>query len=287
MPGQVTIVLQQQELLRKSKGLGKLRIPKPPAPPSLMPLELEFFKLIRARLAVLRQAVVEQLIPRLPELERQALVSDAIRHDQDWTDLLRQILQNLFELTEVPPGELNRQIAKLGADVGRMNFAAIRNQMQKTIATDVFLSFSTADSAAVKGMISDSTNLIKTIEQQFFTEIEGTVLRNFRAGVRHEEVAKQISERFKVSEKRGRVIARDQTNKLNGALTKQRQTRLGISEYKWRTSLDERVRASHARLEGKTFSWDNPPIVDGQPAHPGQPIHCRCFAEPVIESALG
>ena len=53
---------------------------------------------------------------------------------------------------------------------------------------------------------------------------------------------------------------------------------LGITQYIWRTSRDERVRESHLVLEGKTFSWDSPPDV----GHPGQDINCRCTAEPVI-----
>ena len=47
---------------------------------------------------------------------------------------------------------------------------------------------------------------------------------------------------------------------------------------RWRTVGDSRVRTAHRAREGQIFAWDKPPS-DG---HPGQPINCRCYAEPII-----
>lgn len=98
---------------------------------------------------------------------------------------------------------------------------------------------------------------------------------------------------------RARVIARDQTGKLNGTLTENRQKSIGVSGYTWRNSQDERVRGNpsgkypdapndHWSREGKKFLWDystgdipegyeESPPPDG---NPGEAINCRCFAEP-------
>lgn len=97
-------------------------------------------------------------------------------------------------------------------------------------------------------------------------------------GLRVEEIRAKLQERADVSESRAELIARDQTLKLNGALTEIRQTSAGIDEYIWSTSLDERVRDSHAALEGQRFSWSSPPEV----GHPGQDYQCRCLAIPVV-----
>ncbi len=59
--------------------------------------------------------------------------------------------------------------------------------------------------------------------------------------------------------------------------------RAGITQYTWSTSKDERVRPSHAELEGEQFSYDDPPEVDGEPANPGEPILCRCVPLPVLD----
>jgi SPP1 gp7 family putative phage head morphogenesis protein len=109
-------------------------------------------------------------------------------------------------------------------------------------------------------------------------------LRGFQAGIRSEDVAKQINQVLGGENKRrAQIIARDQISKLNGQLNELRQTELGLTQFRWRTVGDDRVRPSHAALDTKTFSWNDPPIVDGEPTVPGQAINCRCIAEPLFE----
>lgn len=48
------------------------------------------------------------------------------------------------------------------------------------------------------------------------------------------------------------------------------------THYIWRTSGDNKVRATHAVNNGKIFAWDNPP----ETGHPGDDYNCRCTAEP-------
>ncbi len=102
-------------------------------------------------------------------------------------------------------------------------------------------------------------------------------------GVRVEVLKEKLLERGDVSEARAELIARDQTLKLNGALTQIRQENAGVSEYVWSTSNDERVREEHAALEGQVFSWAAPPSV----GHPGEDFQCRCVAIPVIPELEG
>lgn len=82
---------------------------------------------------------------------------------------------------------------------------------------------------------------------------------------------------------RAELIARDQTLKLNSQMTKLRMTSNGITRYTWSTSNDERVRDSHAAVEGEEFGWDNPPPVGsrGEKCNPGEDIQCRCVPLPV------
>jgi len=73
--------------------------------------------------------------------------------------------------------------------------------------------------------------------------------------------------------------------KLNAQITQVRHEAAGVTEFIWRTSKDERVRADHEILDGKRFRYDEPPIVDrrrGDRALPGVYFQCRCIAEPVI-----
>jgi SPP1 gp7 family putative phage head morphogenesis protein len=118
--------------------------------------------------------------------------------------------------------------------------------------------------------------------------------------VRVEEIRNRIQARMNVVRSRAELIARDQTLKLYGQIQEERQTQAGIEEYVWSTSLDERVRGNpsgiypkshgnHWKLEGKTFRWDDPPVVDpttGRKEHPGGDFQCRCAAIPVLSDDL-
>lgn len=92
------------------------------------------------------------------------------------------------------------------------------------------------------------------------------------------ELTELLMERGDVWKSRASLIARDQTLKLNSAITKERHQNAGITEYIWSTSQDSRVRPEHADLEGTQHSWDVPP----EPGHPGEDFQCRCCAIPIF-----
>lgn len=84
---------------------------------------------------------------------------------------------------------------------------------------------------------------------------------------------------------RAASFARNETGNLSCTLQRLHQEDAGVKRYVWSTCNDERVRASHRRLEGKTFDWDDPPDVGGgRHCHPGEDYNCRCVAVPVFES---
>lgn len=102
---------------------------------------------------------------------------------------------------------------------------------------------------------------------------------------RAEDIASQLAERLEVSERKANLFAREQILSLNAAITRERCSSAGITEYEWVTSNDERVRPSHAALDGQVFSFDDPPETndDGDRNNPGEDYGgCRCTAKPVI-----
>jgi SPP1 gp7 family putative phage head morphogenesis protein len=116
-------------------------------------------------------------------------------------------------------------------------------------------------------------------------EVAAIIEAPIREGVRVEEIRAQIQERLNVTRSRAELIARDQTLKVYGQIQEARQTDAGIEEYDWSTSDDERVRESHAALDGTRQRWDSPPVVDertGRREHPGGDFQCRCAAIPVL-----
>lgn len=100
-----------------------------------------------------------------------------------------------------------------------------------------------------------------------------------------EPLEKRIKEVTGFSDFRVKLIARDQTAKLNSELSALRHKAAGFTRYEWATSGDERVRDEHKHLNGNVYQYDAPTDEkDGLP--PGQPIQCRCVAEPIFEELL-
>ena len=92
-----------------------------------------------------------------------------------------------------------------------------------------------------------------------------------------------------LSDKHCKLLARDQMGKLNGQITQAQMEEIGLDMYVWSTSYDDRVRESHALMEGllcryddaTVCSYDNGKTWVARPSgavelHPGQDIQCRC-----------
>ena len=129
----------------------------------------------------------------------------------------------------------------------------------------------------VQQAIQNNVDLIKTVPAQHLAKIQQTIVNGINSGSDAFSLRNNVLEINGQNTRRAKVIARDQLQKLNGALVQSRQRGIGIDGYYWRTSHDERVRQSHKDNDGKRFQWDSPPSGTG---HPGEDIQCRCVAEP-------
>jgi SPP1 gp7 family putative phage head morphogenesis protein len=237
--------------------------------------------LVRIIIAI-RDDINEFLIPEIGRLSRLS----ELRGDAE-----RQDIEDISAIIDTIEGELsgrldNRHLRNVEElvqgyfnDTSSFSRRQTARQIRRMIGVEAF-----PQERQLQTMLStflrENVSLIKSLTGDYVTKVTDIVRRRVRAGDRPETIQQDIRKRFKVSRNRARLIARDQTNKLNGALTRMRQTSLGIDEYIWRTSRDERVRESHLEKEGRKFRWDRPPADTG---HPGQDINCRCNAEPVIK----
>jgi len=125
------------------------------------------------------------------------------------------------------------------------------------------------------------------------------VTSNMRSGVRSSQIAKQLAEKYGVTKARAKFIARDQTAKINGDITKLRQQQAGFEFFQWVDSDDVRVRDRHEAIANAdvgygpgVYRWDDLPLSDsGQRISPGQDFQCRCTAKPMtrkmVENQLG
>jgi SPP1 gp7 family putative phage head morphogenesis protein len=130
--------------------------------------------------------------------------------------------------------------------------------------------------------VARNVSLIRSLSQDTFKRIEQAVIAAKIGGQSANSLRKALQKEFGVSAKRAELIAQDQMSKLTSDLNRQRQQQIGISEYVWTTSRDERVRQRHAELEGTTYKWGEPTDAE-QGLPPGQPIRCRCVAVGVVK----
>ena len=128
-----------------------------------------------------------------------------------------------------------------------------------------------------------NVSLIRTIPQRLHEGLYRRVSETFaQRPFDQQALSRVMRTEFGSIGYNARRIARDQTSKAIGQLTRARHQQIGIEEYTWRTAQDERVRSTHAVLDGTRQRYDSPPSV----GNPGGDVMCRCVAIPVIPEAL-
>lgn len=220
----------------------------------------EFDKIIR-----------EEYLPALPGIVAEA---EALRQDSPQRNIKRK--------------------AKKARERAAKALERKRIRAEAAKAFDKVNNFNAADTTRVTGasspaitrsskqlFVQENVSLVKGLSTEKLEKIEQIVTRGTSAGLRHTEIAKEIRNELKVTKNRAKLIAQDQTSKLNGKLTKERHGKLGIRRFKWVTSGDERVRRVHQDANGVIYTWE-----DGHPTEqfPGWPIRCRCTASPVLSN---
>ena len=224
------------------------------------------------------------------DLELAALLVDC-RLDgtaaQDRRRLLRVIdrVQAAVAQAAAPPVEAVHELAALVRDFATRS---VTNQLLTVVAIDVLPTLGQASHLLGK-WATDQVALIKSLDARYFDEIREAVVTTITEGQSTRTLSQAIQERYGVARSRADLIATDQVGTLNGKITEERQTKLGIEEYTWSNSGDVRVRPLHRNpgdsgaaagaLGGTVRRWSEPHPTEG---HPGYPIRCRCSAIPVI-----
>jgi len=278
----------EQLLARRARGIKRgRRIPR-----QQRPRQLE--RAYATQLLRIVDRVREALAPLLAELPRLLERNARARADAGEGDRLRTLIAEALARVRgfVDPTQLDALAKQLGHNVSSFSAAQLRRQIIAALGVDVFAS-EAGLVAIVDGFAAENVSLITNLATKLVSDVEGATTRALANATRHTDLAKEIDKIMGISKNRAKLIARDQIGKLNGKINRKRQTNLGINKYIWRTGKDRRVRGtpggafpnakySHFAREGKTFSWDEPP-PDG---HPGEPVLCRCGAEPDFDELL-
>ena len=135
---------------------------------------------------------------------------------------------------------------------------------------------------------SENMNLeIKKWSQYATDKLRTRVQERALAGQRYDGLADEIQKSYGVSRNKAKFLARQETSIFVAKYTEARYQDAGIDEYTWRCvtgTKNHPVRPMHRALNGKTFRWDQPPVVNekGERKNPKCDYGCRCEARPIV-----
>ena len=268
-------------IAKQSGKSGTIEIEQRPIPKMEA---VEYFKQLNKLAKAMRKDILNELIPALKALESQYTMDG-------YADQLSQLIGRLaLKYDNVASLAAKPTAQTMVKSVAGKNQKAFNKLVDKAVGVD--LTGILVDEGLedfLEAQVNKNVTLIKSIPSEYFKSIETVVMNGTANGLRWQQMAREIGGIKDISSVNGKLmnkvklIARNETSNINASINKRRQENLGVTEFKWVTSADERVRGSHAKLNGKIFSWDNLPVVDGVKTSPGQPINCRCVAVPVIK----
>lgn len=234
------------------------------------------------------QADVQRvLMPRLPDLVAQG--RDELRTDSFSADLAALMLE-LAQLALSLVGVTTNTLPGRFEAISRWNDTQFKMVVKANTGLDVPDVVRARQGIGVNvfrtepflqpladNWVKVNTDLIKTLPTRLHPEIEGIIRRGVTNGASVKQIASEIKQRYGVTDYRAKLIAQDQTLKLNADLTRYRLESVGVQRFIWRSVQDSRVRPEHVNLNGREFAWNKPPSE----GLPGQPVRCRCRAEAV------
>lgn len=281
----IQLIRQRREQIKQSGGRLPSPSKTPPRQASGKTLELSYFSAIKKLVSPIKSVVKEVLFPRIPsiiqEFDREMKV-DA------YANLISEAFESIdiafaAEFNETEVKEVTERTAK---NVSNFNKVQVDKQFISVLGVSPVRSEPWLN-AQIDSFVQRNVSLIKSIPSDYFDKLETLVRTRIEEGVSTTKLKKEIFENFGKITNRSALIARDQINKFQGALTKLRQTESGVTHYIWSTSKDERVRENHKRADGKKVSWKSNGLRVGNKGefyHPGFDYSCRCVPIPLFDN---
>jgi uncharacterized protein with gpF-like domain len=206
---------------------------------------------------------------------------------------------------ETPAKEMERKLNELGSrwekkwddaadKLGRWFAKSAKNRSEASlhkILKDAGVSVEFKMTPTVRdvyqAVIAENVGLIKSIPQQYHTEVQGMVMRSVSAGRDLKSLTDDLEKRYGITRRRAAFIARDQNSKATAVITRARQQEAGITEAVWLHSAGGKTkRRTHVANSGKRYlvaeGWHDPDQKVNRKIFPGELVGCRCVSKPVI-----
>lgn len=298
------------EQLRK-RFRGKNTVAGKYSPKFPLSAEREYQRFANAFLADVYGLALKESMPELLQVLKDADADLAQRNDakgpiakenekkrssQRWRDLdntiirLRRVINTIRQKLNTAIGlyQTNKKLNIIANATRKLTVKEWKKAIGKTLGVNILEDYFDGSfyADALETWVKENVDLIVTIPANALDELEKTVLKSYLDGKPVSAIAREIQHSYSTTRSHARLIARDQIGKLNSKITQHQQKACGVRRYKWSDSGDSRVRRDHRRLNGKIFSWDDPPVIDtrtGRRGHPGDDYQCRCVAIPVFD----
>ena len=215
----------------------------------------------------------------------------SIRQDDVISDIDR-ILENLKLKFLSNLTYIVSDLFKTVSSIDSFNIRSLINALKRlNLTPQILQSRAKATKDLMRIWVIENTRLIKSINANLLDSVASDIYQAVKNGESLTSLARDLQKTYNITASRAKLIAADQVAKLNGLLTKERKLSLGLINYVWATTKDERVRKSHKVLDGLVCSfeddtkfkksiedkrWFKRNSIGGDSHHPGLAIRCRC-----------
>ena len=239
---------------------------------------IQYNVVLQRMIKVLKRDIDAEIVPLIHQYTADSGIVTTV---DAWSDIVAAALKRLIDRWNSP---YNQRIAN---DIARkfVNNALERN---KSFGFDVFQN-SQELLDYTKAASWQNAQLIISIPSQYLTQVSNIVMGNMRQGMRPSYIVQQLQEQYGITQRRAKMIARDQTAKITGEITKLRQQQAGFKYFRWLDSHDQRVRHRHKEIADKetaygkgVYKWTELPLSErGEPIQPGSDFQCFTGQSPV------
>lgn len=240
-------------------------------------------------------ALVEKLVQIASDEINSATLNDSVSGDGKLLAKANKAIDKLVTFDITPTA---REIAaRMVSSVNRTNKINLASRFKAAYQLDItdLLSDKVVYESLNKAL-EHNVGLISSLKNDFVSDLGNAIRKNYVDGMRSTELIKLIHERGDVTESHAKLIARDQTSKINGQITRERNDSLGIEMYIWLGAGDERERDSHRAMNGLLCNFKDSTVysdddgvtwkkraADMVKLHPCEDYNCRCDYQPYIK----
>ncbi len=211
-----------------------------------------------------------------------------VAEDESPADALRRSMKELSKRWLDKFDEMSVKLAEYFAQSVEKRSTLAMKKILKDGGWTVKFQITPAMRDVIDATVHENVSLIKSIPQQYLSQVEGIVMRGVQNGRDLGVISKELQDRLGVTRRRAALISRDQTNKATASLSRARQLELGIEEAVWvhsgggREPRPTHLKAGRDKVKYNIREgWYDP--HEQRYIQPGELINCRCVGRPVIK----